>query len=284
MSAVHWYDGGPSGGRAASRWLLAGAVIFAAHAGAVYMAVHWPAPSASDAPAAALMIELAPMPVAPPSETEDVAPGPQMTQAPDPVKDAPETEEEPEQPPPQPEMVEPLEELPPLPPPAALAEALLPPPQPEKKVEETPPPPKPVEKPNPKPKASRKPPAPATSAAPRSDAAQANAMAAPTSGASASNSTAPATWRSMVMAHINRHKRYPGEARARREEGVARLRFSIDRAGKVVAASLLSSSGSATLDGEVLDMIRRASPLPAPPPEVPGGVITFTVPVNFDQR
>ncbi|MDE1566852.1 energy transducer TonB [Aquabacter sp. P-9] len=284
MSAIHWYDGGSGGGRAASRWLLAGAVILAAHVGGVYMAIHWPAPVASDPPAAALMIELAPLPVAPPSEVEDVAPGPQMTQAPDPVKDAPETEEEPEQPPPQPELVEPLEELLPPPPPAALAEALLPPPQPEKKLEETPPPPKPVDKPKPKPKVSRKPPAPATSAAPRSDAAQANAMAAPTSGASASNSVAPANWRSSVMAHINRHKRYPSEARARREEGVARLRFSIDRAGKVLGASLLSSTGSATLDGEVLDMIRRASPLPAPPPEVPGGTITFTVPVNFDQR
>ncbi len=265
-----------------TRWLAAGAIILFAHLAAVYAGLHWPHATDTDAPAAAMMIDLAPLPVAPPSELEDVAPGPQMVQAPE-VPDLPEELED-TTPPPQP-IVDPLLELPDLPPPPPLAEALLPPPRPVEPVVEQPPPPKPVEKPQPKPKAApRKPPAPMTSAAPRSDAAPSAATAAPNAGASTSNSAAPATWRNMLVAHLNRHKRYPAEARARHEEGTARLRFSIDRSGKVVGASLAGSAGSAALDAEVMDLIRRASPVPAPPPEVGGGVITLTVPVNFNAK
>ncbi|MBA4788363.1 MAG: energy transducer TonB, partial [Rhizobiales bacterium] len=177
----------------------------------------------------------------------------------------------------------PLLELPELPPPMPLSEALLPPQKPQEAVPE-PPPPRPIEKPKPKPKASRKPPAPVTSAAPRSDAPTSSATAAPSAGSSSANSTAPATWRSQLISHLNRHKRYPGESRTAREEGTARLRFSIDRSGRVVGATLVGTSGSPRLDAEVMAMIQRASPVPAPPPEVSGGTITFTVPVNFNLR
>ncbi|TCT03488.1 energy transducer TonB [Aquabacter spiritensis] len=283
MTAVPWQnEPSPKGdGGILTRYLAAGAVILAVHVGAVYFALHM-RPAAEPAPAAAaMMIDLAPVPVSAPSEVEDVAPGPQMMQAPEPLPDLPEDIEE-ATPPPEP-IVEPLLELPDLPPPPPLAEALLPPPRPVETVKE-PPPPLPVEKPKPKPKASRKPPAPVTSAAPRSEAPRSNATAAPSAGATSSNSTAPATWRSQLIAHINRHKRYPAEARSARHEGTARLRFSIDRSGRVVGATLVGSAGSAMLDEEVMQMIRRASPVPAPPPEVPGGVITFTVPVNFNLR
>ncbi|WP_127090292.1 energy transducer TonB [Aquabacter cavernae] len=268
------------GGGYGTRWLVAGAVVLSAHVGAAYLALHWPRPAAEPA-AAAMMIDLAPMPVSAPSEVEDIAPGPQMVQAPEPVKDLPEDLEE-AVPPPQP-ITEPLLELPELPPPMPLSEALLPPQKPQEAVPE-PPPPKPVEKPKPKPTASRKPPAPATSAAPRSDAPTSTATAAPSAGSSSANSTAPATWRSMLVSHLNRHKRYPGESRTAKEEGTARLRFSIDRSGRVVGATLVGTSGSPRLDAEVMAMIQRASPVPAPPPEVAGSVITFTVPVNFNLR
>lgn len=269
----------PEGGYG-TRWLVAGAVVLAAHLGAVYLALHWPRP-APEAAAAAMMIDLAPMPVSAPSEVEDVSPGPQMVQAPEPLKDLPEDIEE-AVPPPQP-VTEPLLELPDLPPPMPLSEAVLPPQKPQEAVPE-PPPPRPQETPKPKPKATRKPPAPVTSAAPRSDAPTSSATAAPSAGAASANSMAPATWRSLLISHLNRHKRYPGESRTAREEGTARLRFSIDRSGRVVGASLVGTSGSSRLDAEVMAMIQRASPVPAPPPEVAGSTITFTVPVNFNLR
>jgi protein TonB len=84
------------------------------------------------------------------------------------------------------------------------------------------------------------------------------------------------------MAQLHRAKRYPAEARQRREEGTARLSFSIDRSGRVVSYQLVGSSGSAALDQEALAMIQRASPLPPPPPEVTGSRISLTVPVRFN--
>ena len=285
MTVAHWHD--PHDHRlrdAAARWALAGVLILAVHGAAVYAGLHWPHTEVITEPqAAAIMIDLAPLPVAPPSETEDVAPGPQMVQAPDPVPDAPDTLEE-SVPPPTPEVMEqPVEKLPDLPPPPPIAEAVLPTPRPT--VQEPPPPEKkkPDEK-KPEMQASRRPAAPVTSAAPKSDAPTANALAAPSSGATSSQSTAPATWRSMIVAHLNRNKKYPAEARARREEGVSRLRFTIDRSGRVVAASLAGTSGHAALDTETLEMVRRASPFPAPPPEVAGATVTFTVPVDFNVR
>ncbi|BAF87258.1 C-terminal TonB protein [Azorhizobium caulinodans ORS 571] len=265
------------------RWVLAGALILAIHGGAVYAGLKWhKVEGISEPPPAAVMIDLAPLPVAPPSETEDVAPGPQMVQAPEPVPDAPDTMED-STPPPTPEVVEePIEKMPDLPTPPVMAEAVLPPPRPI--VQEPPPPQKKPEEKKPEKKASRRPAAPVTSAAPKLDAPTSNAIAAPSAGASSSASTAPATWRSMIVGHLNRYKRYPSEARAKREEGTARLRFTIDRAGRVIGASLAGTSGHALLDEETLEMVRRASPFPAPPAEVAGASITFTVPVDFNVR
>ena len=73
-----------------------------------------------------------------------------------------------------------------------------------------------------------------------------------------------------MLAVLNRHKGYPSAARWRREEGIAPLRFSMRCDGTVTAWRIERSSGSQDLDGAVEQMIRRASPLPAPPDELPG--------------
>lgn len=101
-----------------------------------------------------------------------------------------------------------------------------------------------------------------------------------TSGLSVS-SEAPARWRSRLGAHLERHKRYPAKARARREQGIVHVRFSIDASGNVLSVSLASSSGFALLDDAVLSLVRRASPLPPPPPGVKR---TLVVPVRFKTR
>ena len=94
----------------------------------------------------------------------------------------------------------------------------------------------------------------------------------------------PQKWQSQVIAHLNRMKKYPADARKRREEGVPRLQFTIDRAGRVVSARIIRSSGFPALDQAALDMINRASPVPAPPDSVPDSRITLTVPVNFNLK
>jgi protein TonB len=83
------------------------------------------------------------------------------------------------------------------------------------------------------------------------------------------------------MSHLERHKRYPSGPRLRREEGVAQVRFTIDDSGRVLSVQLARRSGNAELDAEVLALVRRASPVPAPPSGVPR---TITAPVAFRLR
>jgi protein TonB len=59
------------------------------------------------------------------------------------------------------------------------------------------------------------------------------------------------------------------------------VRFTIDERGNVLSASLARSSGFAELDQEVVALVRRASPVPAPPP---GANRSITAPVRFSTR
>tara|TARA_R110000824_G_scaffold366730_2_gene555598 strand:- start:114106 stop:114900 length:795 start_codon:yes stop_codon:yes gene_type:complete len=87
-----------------------------------------------------------------------------------------------------------------------------------------------------------------------------------------------ADWQSQLMAYLERHKRYPSGARYRREQGTAHVRFDIDEDGTVLSVSLARSSGYREIDNEVLALVRRASPVPAPPP---GAQRSITAPVRF---
>jgi protein TonB len=102
-----------------------------------------------------------------------------------------------------------------------------------------------------------------------------------TAAQSARARAAAATWRSQIASMLEHNKRYPKEARARREQGVAQLAFSIDREGHVLSSRIVTSSGFTALDDETLALVQRAQPFPVPPPEVPGDEIKFMVPVRF---
>jgi periplasmic protein TonB len=65
---------------------------------------------------------------------------------------------------------------------------------------------------------------------------------------------------------------------------VVYLRFAMDRQGRVTSSQINKSSDFELLDDEVLALIQRAQPLPAPPPEVPGAVVDLVVPVAFSLR
>lgn len=272
------------------RWTLAALVVVSAHGSLAWFALSWrPNEAAAGAPEPAVMIELAAVSVAPEAPPEDLPPAPQPTQT-EPERTPPEPEpiKEPEPPPPEPEsepvkQPEPEIKLPELPqlPDAAAVLAPPPPPEPEKPkvVERKPIPPKPkvVERRKPvereKPRAERAaapPPAPAQASAPSS---------APT-GTAAPSSASTASWRGMLMAHLNRYKRFPPGART----GTVQVAFSIDRGGRVLSARLTGSSGDSALDEEAVSMVRRASPVPAPPAGVGGGgAIALAVPVRFNR-
>lgn len=272
------------------RWCASGTAIAAVHGLGLWYALNAaPAPVSAGDPPPAVMIDLAPMAVAPEAPPRDIAPGPQMieSQAADqPVREeAPpeETQPEPDPEAPPPDIEVPLPDMPPPP----NAELFLPPKveQPPKPTTE-PPPPRRVERPRPR---RPQPPrrtrpndrqAPRTTAPPVSEARRADTAAAPSSGSSTAPSISPATWRGALNAHLNRFKRFPPGATG----GTAQVMFTIDRSGRVTGARLARSSGDPAIDAEAISMIRRASPVPAPPPSVGGGgAITLAVPIRFNR-
>jgi protein TonB len=103
--------------------------------------------------------------------------------------------------------------------------------------------------------------------------------------------TAPATgrtppksvvrWQSLLAAHIAKFQRYPSAARANREQGVARVEFTIDRQGRLLTSRIVQSSGWATLDEETLALLARAQPLPRPPEQAIESDLLITTGVNF---
>jgi protein TonB len=182
--------------------------------------------------------------------------------------------------PPPPQVVEqpppPVIEQPP-PPPAPVAEAPTPPPpKPE---------PKPVPKPRPRPQPVQQPvqqavpmpqlpmpqlPLPLPNQAPAPQVASIPRPA----------PTISADYRALLSSWLESHKRYPEEARQRGEEGRAVLRFRVDRSGRVLDYSVVSSTGYGDLDAAVESMMRGAV-LPAFPPSMTEPEIEVSVTIRF---
>lgn len=60
------------------------------------------------------------------------------------------------------------------------------------------------------------------------------------------------TWQSSLMLQLNESKRYPVQARRLRQEGIAYLRFTMDREGNALTANIEQNSGHSLLDEETL--------------------------------
>lgn len=97
-------------------------------------------------------------------------------------------------------------------------------------------------------------------------------------------SKAELDWRARLLGHLERHKRYPAEARAYRQEGVVHLHFVMDRQGRVREARIDRSSGYPLLDAEALAMLKRASPLPPFPPDIEQAELRLALPLRFALR
>jgi protein TonB len=91
-------------------------------------------------------------------------------------------------------------------------------------------------------------------------------------------------WLTSLIKQLQRFKTYPGGAQARKEEGVVRLAFTVDRNGHVLSRQIATSSGYPDLDAEALTMLERAQPLPAFPASMTQEQRTFDVPVHFTLR
>ncbi|MCW0235988.1 MAG: TonB family protein [Ferrovibrio sp.] len=85
----------------------------------------------------------------------------------------------------------------------------------------------------------------------------------------------------ILLDWLGRHRDYPRAARLRRLEGAPRIALTLDRSGRLIALTLVQSSGIPLLDEAALAMARRAAPFP--PPQLPPGSekASFIVPVRF---
>ncbi|MGJ4856717.1 TonB family protein [Labrys sp. KB_33_2] len=285
------------GNRAAdlALWVGAGLLTLGIHLGAaVWYLQPSPAAPAADAPPPAIMIEFAPMPEARETQANEISPDlrpaepqaaseavttPEEAVPPEPVKEVPAPEPVTEAAKPEPTMETtqtPVEQ----------AEVALPQERPVQKQakqetarrEE---PKKPLKQKPAKPRRQQAQEASKAAVEAQVQASQSSRNAARQTSSSQVSGPAPAQWRSQLIAHLERRKRYPADARSRGERGIAYVRFRIDDAGNVLAASLYRSSGFAELDQEVVSLVRRASPVPPPPA---GMNRTITAPVLFDSR
>lgn len=95
---------------------------------------------------------------------------------------------------------------------------------------------------------------------------------------------AAADWRARLLGHLKRYRRYPRQAEAARQQGIARVAITLHRSGEVIAVELVHGSGYPLLDMEARTTVRRASPLPTVDDAVPGDPVTIEVPIDFALR
>jgi periplasmic protein TonB len=104
----------------------------------------------------------------------------------------------------------------------------------------------------------------------------------PVQGIGVSAQRARATWEKELIAHFNRHKRYPANRGAQAAEIL--VSFELDQTGRVLSSSIVQGSGDASFDDAALAMIRRSDPVPTPPALVVQEGLSFTLPVSFRVR
>ncbi|TIQ21013.1 MAG: TonB family protein [Mesorhizobium sp.] len=307
------------GAREIAWWAGAAALVLMAHAAVGYAMQSWRLAEPDGGPPQAQVIELSPMaltPAEPAPLPEEIAPD-QPDPAEEPVA---ETEPPPEPPVEQAEPVTeqseaapadtveptpptvaeradrpPLEEVVPDIAEAVTPEVVIPLPQPkpvdkpveakpkeqakaevkkpaEVKVKE------PVKEANKRPKKEKAAPPRTTASVAATSAARA---AAPKSAKAAAASRGDANkWNSQLTRWLNRHKRYPRAAKARRSEGTVNVSFMVAGSGRVTSVRITGSSGDPDLDRSVLDLLQGAT-VPAPPEGVSSRV---NVPLRFDLR
>jgi periplasmic protein TonB len=246
------------------RWAGAAVLVIALHAGGALALLHLQEDDSPDVPGS-IAIELAPIVTAAAITATDVAPGPrEQEEAP-----APEARKEKEA---AAEEMPRVEQAPLAPEP----EVQLPDSQPEKKEER-----QEREEVIPEKNFRQTAAEPATTAPPASQATPSATAAAPSPGLSILAARTQATWHKSLVAHINRYKRYPVEARANHIEGVVTVEFTLDRSGNVISSQVTQSSGSSVLDQEAMAMLTRSAPLPPPPTQVGPDEYRLALPIHF---
>lgn len=92
------------------------------------------------------------------------------------------------------------------------------------------------------------------------------------------------TYIAKIRSKINRNKKYPPAAKTQKLTGVVTVHFTINRQGAVVSSRIVKGSGHSLLDQEVMALMKRVSPFPAMPKEMPQNSLSLTIPIQFSLR
>lgn len=97
----------------------------------------------------------------------------------------------------------------------------------------------------------------------------------------AAERAARSNWEGDLLAQLRPLLRYPRAAQRDGQQGVALVMISVARDGAVRSARIVRGTGYPLLDGEALATIRRGSPLPPPPSDIPGDPVAVELPIQF---
>ena len=89
------------------------------------------------------------------------------------------------------------------------------------------------------------------------------------------------SYSSLLANAIAKYKQYPKIAQMRGWQGTVIADLEIDSKGTVISIKIKKSSTYEVLDNEALEMIRKASPFPAPPESLWGKNFNVLVPISF---
>jgi TonB family protein len=85
----------------------------------------------------------------------------------------------------------------------------------------------------------------------------------------------------LISKKISKNLLYPKLAQMRGWKGTVIADLEIDSKGLVISVKIKKSSAYEILDNEALEMIKRASPFPAPPDNLRGKNFNVLVPISF---
>jgi protein TonB len=89
------------------------------------------------------------------------------------------------------------------------------------------------------------------------------------------------SYSSLLANAIAKYKQYPKIAQMRGWQGTVVADLEIDTKGAVISIKIKKSSTYEVLDNEALEMIKKASPFPAPPEILRGKNFNVLVPISF---
>jgi len=89
------------------------------------------------------------------------------------------------------------------------------------------------------------------------------------------------SYSSLLANAIAKYKQYPKIAQMRGWQGTVIADLEIDTKGSVISVKIKKSSSYEVLDNEALEMIKKASPFPAPPESLRGKNFNVLVPISF---